>query len=205
MRSRAVTVVLVLATTLAALPAAAACPTTSQDSVRGIIVTLDDGTRVTMRRDAATRIVAETWDDPADQTAFREELLHGLHLLASHDLDEAGHPAFATGTRYRFLDGPLPDPADGVAWSGRVEVTQPEGIHDAIYSFTVGALREISIGGCTLAALPVTSILREPDYSWASRIDFVPVLGIGLLRENGELMGEKTSHVPVSIAVAGEG
>lgn len=185
-----------------AMPAAAACPVAAADSVRGIIVTLDDGTRITMRRDAATGIVSEIWDDPANPPAYREELLLGVHLLASHDLDEQGGILPAQGARYRFLDGPLPPLVDGTSWSGRLEVERTEGRHEATYSFAVGPSRAITIGTCTFTAVPVNALLREPDGTWASRTNVVPALGIGLLDSSGELSGEMTTNVAVTIAVA---
>ncbi|HMO09869.1 MAG TPA: hypothetical protein PKD10_19825 [Paracoccaceae bacterium] len=187
---------------LSGLPAAAACPAEAGDALRGIVVMLEDGTRVDMRRDAATGIVSETWDNPADPPPYREDLIEGVHLILSQDLDAAGQPVPGAFTRFRFIDGPLPALAEGASWSGEVEVQYGDGNVEATYAFSVGAARGIEVGGCAYQALPVTTTMREPDYAWASQIDHIPLLGVGLLRGHGEVMGDTTVYVAVSIAVA---
>ncbi|MEZ5797518.1 MAG: hypothetical protein R3D63_08705 [Paracoccaceae bacterium] len=188
-----------LAVVLAGLPAAAqTCPTDVGDLAQGIVVTYEDGATSTFGPGEQPGTLSEIYREAGGVT-YRNVLGQGLHLLNLSEIGPDGQYVPDTGFAYVY-DAPLPaavEPLQG--WSVPYHTQGAGGEWVGTYSGNAGPEVEIVIGDCRYPGLEVTLMQKDGDFSSMFQIDYLPGLGIGVLRAWGEPFGEVTRLTPVSI------
>ncbi len=188
-----------------ALPAAAAaqdCPATRAQAQAGLQFAIDDGSSLFIRR-GADGVVTEEWSYP-DGFRLRVTAVHGVHTLEIGEIAADG--ALVPGSvEVMSYAAPLPAEPPGVrewstAGSERLAGNDPV---EVAYTSTVTALGELAIGPCRYKAVSVANRIAGPDWSRIEEVDFLPALGVAILRSLAGGEEEPTLTTPTAITLAG--
>lgn len=186
----------------APVQAAAACPATTEDARRGILVTYDDGLTVASRLmpDGLQEDIESEPDGSGD----------GYVVLARYGifpLEEM--PVVASRRqvqdRWRFVYpqdiATLPKIVPGLRWQGIVTMIDGTDATEE-WQMSVIAGRQIDVvhGGCAFSVIPVVSRATVPDeFDDFIGFDFVPALGLSLYRGYSETA--LASDLPAIVAI----
>jgi hypothetical protein len=181
--------------------AVVACPATLADADKGILVTYSNGSTAELRRDPDTGTVTELYIE-SDGFRTLNEIEKGIHLLSWAEADAAGAVVEGTSSTNIFEAAPPDELAPGTNWSVPYRITGALEGARGTYTGQVGVVARLEIGTCGYDILPVTLTLKDQDFTALVRLDYVPALGLSLLRATGELAGETTLLTPISIAAA---
>ncbi|MFN3972627.1 MAG: hypothetical protein ACK4L4_14855 [Gemmobacter sp.] len=185
---------------LGALPALAGdCPASRADAEAGIEVTMDEGSIVYLTR-APDGIVTEDWIY-ADGFRLRIRAVHGVHATEITELDQNGNPVPGTDEITTF-DAPLPpEPELGDEWSTQARMRYgPDDGGEIVYASIARAAGELVIGPCRYASVTVTARITDGGEARLEEVDFLPALGVAILRATGGGLGEDLSvFAPVTI------
>ena len=183
------------------LPAAAvACPDAGDMAAGGVEVTLDAGAVARLMPAGDGMVVDETVTE--DGEGYRITALHGLWVIEEVDI-LGGLPDPEEAERLEWAGGldTLPAPEPGLAWSGTAEVTL-----DGLPPFarevtvTVGAAETVEYGGCSYESWPARVANSEDIGDYALLYDYLPLLGVAVLRAY-EFEGEPPDRLtPIAIA-----
>jgi hypothetical protein len=188
-----------VATVLAGPALAQDCPQTFADVVRGVTVDYADGARSAFRLDLGSGEVSEDWT-PADGTGVRTILGHGLHLLRVEDIVKVDPPT--AGASYAYDSPPPPVEKPGQTWDIGYRMTDIfVGTVEGRYAGTVGPMGEIRIGDCSYKGHGVSLALREPGFTNYLQVDYIPALGLSVLRGYGSSLADIAVATPVAIRV----
>lgn len=193
-----------LAAFLAADPVAAACPASRADAEAGVLVTMDDGSTVLLTR-GDDNVVTEDWTYP-DGFRLRLRAVHGVHAIDFGELDGEGALVPGTEETTAFAAPLPPEPVPGQVWSSTGRLVygpkdSPEDGGDITYNSVVRGQGVLTIGPCAYAALTVTNRIGDSAGARLEEVDFLPDLGVAILRATAGGMGQDSTRMtPVSIA-----
>jgi hypothetical protein len=188
---------LCLCAVLAGPAGAETCPATFADAVRGVTVDYADGSRASSRLDMASGMVTEDWV-PADGPGVRTVLDHGVHITRIEEIVKTDPPT--AGAIYSYQSPPPPVAEGGQKWEVSYRMSDLfSGQTEGRYQGTVGPAAEVKIGNCSFQAYSVSAVMREPDFVNYLQMDFLPALGISILRGYGPSLTEMTVTTPVGI------
>lgn len=180
---------------------AVACPMGEAAARAGVTVTYDDGSVSHFRRAADGVVTEEALFDDPEIDGYRVRALYGLYVLEEYDLI-GGVADAVTRERLSFAGGleALPQPAPGLAWQGVAEVTM-EGLVPFPREVTLrmGAAGTVEYGGCRYARWPAELRHRDEDEAYTLTLDYLPELGIAVLRAFTEADGGSDRFTPVAI------
>lgn len=190
---------------LAGMPGSAAtCPDGVEATRQGVVVTYDDGTVSSYRRGPDAMVDEVTLFEAGGSDGYGVVSFHGLYLVEEYDLvdgekdlDEVERQSFAAGLKA------LPVPAPGLNWTGAAEVTF--GVAAAIpreISLTIGLPEQVLYGACSYESWPALLRHRDAVEDYRLGFDYLPALGIAVLRSYAEEGAPAESYVPVAIAAA---
>ncbi len=190
---------------LASLPGGAiACPDGAEAARSGIVISYDDGSVSTYRRGGDGIVTEITLYDDPDVDGYVVVALHGLYVMEEYDLIR-GVPDSATHERQSFELAlkALPAPAPGLSWTGAARVAiGAEPARPREVSLSVGAAERVSYGGCGYDSWPVVLRHRDADEDYVLGLDYLPSMGIAVLRSFADFGGPADSYTPLSIAPA---
>lgn len=177
-----------------------ACPV-AEDLSRGIRVTFDDGGTQSFRRagePGVVRIAGRAWDG----SAYRMEVGQGLYVLTYVYLGADGMPDEASRVSYDYGMAPaeLPVPAPGGRFQAVATMTDATGVFAQAISQAAGEVERREIGGCSYDVLPL-GIAYDTVNAYTEGLDYLPELGIALLRWQEGSDIPRHDAAPVSIAV----
>jgi len=199
-----------LACTLAAAlagPALANCPGPADAAGAGVVLTYDDGSTTRLRLLADGVVEDLTWYGDPDGDGYLVVALYGLYTLDDVGLVD-GQPDEEVREVQTFADPlkALPKPQPRLDWTGKARVvagTSPA--FDRDVSLVVGTPGRVEYGGCAYESFPATVRHRDFEADVVIRFDYLPALGIAVLRALGDHGGDEDSYNPVSIGVAAAG
>jgi hypothetical protein len=181
---------------------ALACPEGFEASAAGVAVRYDDGAVSTFRRDR-DGVVTEInlFDDP-DIDGYGVIAFHGIFVIEEYDLID-GAPDPDNHERQRFDVGlkALPAPAPGLSWTGTAQVVV--GNADAFgreVNLSIGAAERVSYGACSYESWPVVLRHRDIGDDYVIGMDYLPLLGIAVMRSFADFGSPADSYTPVDIA-----
>lgn len=191
-----------LAAAACLLPAVAlACPDSLEDSEAGVVVRYDDGVIARLSRDADAMVTEDVRYASSDD-GYRTVALHGLFMIEDVDIED-GEAVAASQERQSFPEGLelLPDPETGLNWSGTVtvEIADLDPMERRI-SLGIGSRGEVMIGNCEYEAWPATLRYEDEGEQTVLGYDFLPALGIAILRSSADIDGEADLYTPVAIS-----
>ena len=189
---------------LAAAPAMAQCLDETALG-RGVVVAFENGDLTTMRRTADGTIQVDESFANGNPT-IRLRAARGIYYYQEFELDAAGQevPGSRLDIVFPVPFAELPAPAAGIEWAGRTLNRFADGTErpeETSIRFDQGA--PLRLSGCDYAVLDAA--LR---YDWGAeggltlRYDYLPALGVGIVRSSqfdGEARNEK---VPVALTPA---
>lgn len=178
------------------------CPGTPEESVRGIAVTYDDGSRSVTVLTPETGDTVEVFTYP-DGYVLRSELMLALNTTKAVDTDASGAELPDTTFLYSYTPARPETLAPGLQWQADYTMTGPNGQVSGRYTMNVGAETQVAIGGCSYRSWPVTMLSRDPEYSFMVQADYLPELRIAIIRGYGELLGAKLALIPLTIGLDG--
>jgi hypothetical protein len=184
--------------------AALACPEGPEAARLGVAVSYEDGTVSTYRRGVDGIVNEVTLFDSAAGDGYGVVAFHGLYLIEEFDL-VGGEKDLAGLERQAFPQGlkTLPAPAPGLEWTGAGEVAF--GADPAIpreVSLSIGQPERVAYGACTYDSWPALLRHRDASEDYSLGFDYLPALGIAVLRSFADADTPAESYVPVAIAAA---
>jgi hypothetical protein len=186
----------------AAVPAhAEPCPATTADAARGIAVSYDDGSTSHTVLDPATGDTVETFRYP-DGFAFRNDLVLSLISVRLVDISADGTENPQAVSTYTYTPARPERLEPGTQWTASYRFVSATDAVEGQFLLSVWAETSVTIGGCTFRAFPVTTLGRDAEFAFLSQIDYLPDLGISLIRGYGELFADAVSVTPLTIAIA---
>jgi hypothetical protein len=194
--------ILILSCALALPTSGEACPDTLAAAANGILITYANGASAELTRDLTSGKVVERFYDGAEYRAVND-LDQGIHMLGWTGVDALGAVIQGSQGGYDFKT-PLPTGiAPGQEWSVDYQTTGRESNVSGTYVGKVAAEEKLLIGQCTYDVLPVTMSLTEEGFVSLVRADYIPALGLSILRAYGEPAGETTLLTPITIKEKG--
>lgn len=191
----------VLAVCAAAPAAAETCPATTADAARGIVVSYKDGSTSHTVLDPATGDTVETFRYP-DGFAFRNDLVLSLISVRLVDISADGTENAEATSTYTYTPARPESLGPGTQWTASYTFVSATDTIEGSFLLSVGPETSLAIGTCTFRAFPVTTLGRDADFAFLSQIDYLPDLGISLIRGYGELFADAVSVTPLTIAIA---
>ncbi len=185
---------------LVLLPVAAlACPDAG-DMAEGVELTLEGGAVARLMPAGDGLVVDETVTE--DGEGYRITALHGLWVVEEVEI-EGGLPDPDGAERLDWAGGleSLPAPEPGLEWSGVAEVSM-DGLppYARGVSVTIGAAETVEYGDCSYESWPVRVANSEDIGDFALQYDYLPLLGVAVLRAY-EFEGEPPDRLtPLAIA-----
>ncbi len=154
----------------------AAC-VTAADLAQGIRVDKDTGSFEIYRTLRPGVVGLTIWYD--DQTGSEVELAKGLYSLGFTDFF-AGEADPETRTTFTYPMAPddMPLPVAEGGWQTNSSVAQPAGRYEKTLSASWGQLGNISINGCTYAAISGSLRYISEGYSTEEGLIYLPDLGV---------------------------
>lgn len=185
---------------LAAEVSAATCPAGRADAEAGLQFTMDDGSSMVITR-GADGIVTEDWTYP---DGYRERLraVHGVHAIGFAELDGDSEVVPGTEEVTVFADPFPPEPVQGQVWSttGRLQFGEEDG-GEVRYNSVARGEGTLVIGPCSYRAVTVTNRIGNGLEARVEEVDFLPDLGVAILRVTSGGMGQDmVRHTPLTIA-----
>ena len=187
-----------------AFPALADCPGADQAAAAGVIVGFDDGSTSHLRLLTDGMVEDLTWYEAPGGDGYRVRALFGLYTVEDVGLegglaDEAGREI----QTFAEPIGSLPAPAPRLAWSGQARVVPGDDeAFDREVSVAVGLPEQVNYGGCRYESLPAAVRHRDDLDDVIMRFDYLPALGVAVLRALGDYGGAEDSYAAVSIRAA---
>lgn len=169
-----------------------------QDAAKGVELTIDDDSRVRIVRQDGNMVV-EDWTYP-DGFLLRVSAIHGVHAVEIGEVDISGGLLPDTIELTTF-DSPFPPEPQAVGeWKtqGREQVAG-EGEVPITYTSSVTRLGELLIGSCRYRAVSVSNRIAGADETRIEEVDFLPELGIAVLRRVTAGDGSVSDTTPLSI------
>lgn len=193
-----------LAAALGLAPALAlACPADFEDSAAGLIVRYEDGVTAHLTRDSDGMVTEEVRFAPDSGDGYRVLALHGLFMVEDVDIEDGAELADSM-ERQSFPGGvgALPEPEPGLVWSG--EVTVAVGGEDSTRQvfLGLGSRSEITFGGCEYESWSATLRYSDDAGEEVLGYDYLPALGIALIRSSTDMDGAADLYTPLSISRA---
>jgi hypothetical protein len=189
-----------LAAVMAAAPAAASCPSSRADAEAGVQVTMDDDSSVVLTR-APDNMVTEDWTY-ADGYRSRLRAVHGVHAVEFGELDGDSGVVPGTDETTVFAELLPPEPVAGQVWSTTARLmfgTEDGG--EIIYNSVARSEGTLVIGDCSYRAVTVMNRIGSGEDARIEELDFLPDLGLSILRVTSGGMGEDPTRLtPVTIA-----
>jgi hypothetical protein len=191
------------AVALAGLPAGA-CPDGSEAARAGVAVSYDDGGVSTYRRGVDGMVEEVTLFDADGTDGYGVLAFLGVYLLEEFDLVD-GQKELTRLERQRFATElkALPAPAPGLEWSGTSEVVV--GDAPAIprdVSLRVGQPERVDYGGCVYDSWPAVVRHHDANDDYLLGFDYLPTLGIAVLRSFTNAGEGPQTYLPVGVAPA---
>lgn len=185
-----------------AFPAfAETCPASTADAARGIVISYDDGGASRTVLDPATGDTVEIATF-ADGYAFRSDLALGLVTMRLVDLDTGGAEIADTVGVYAYTPARPESIVPGTQWSARYTYVNAAETIEGSFLLSVWAETGVTIGGCTYRSYPVTTLGRDAEFTFLTQMDYLPDLGISILRGYGEPFSDTAVIQPLTIAIA---
>lgn len=183
---------------------ALACPDGPEAARAGVVVSYDDGSATSYRRDGDGFVTEITLFAEPEGEGYGVVALHGLYMVEEYDILR-GQPDASTRERQRFDLGlkALPLPAPGLGWSGAAHVAfGPDPEIPREVSLAIGSPERVSYGGCGYESWPVLLRHRDAAEDYMLGLDYLPSLGIAVLRSYAEFGDTPESYNPTGIAAA---
>lgn len=190
-----------LAALMAAPPAWALCPMSRADAAAGVQVTMDDASSVVITRAPDDDMVTEDWTY-ADGFRLRLRAVHGVHAVEFAELDGDGTPVPGTDETTIFAEAVPPEPVAGQVWSTTARLMYgPDDGGEVIYNSVARAEGTLDIGACSYRRVTVTNRIGSGAEARIEELDFLPDLGLAILRVTSGGMGEDSTRLtPLTIA-----
>lgn len=191
--------ILVVALTLPGA-GAAQCPATRADAAAGLTVITDDGSTVVIRR-GPDGLVTEDWTYDG---GYRQRVLalHGVHAVQIGEIGPDDQLIAETVDTMTY-DAPLPGEPPGVRdWStpgGEQRAAGP--VVPVSYTSSVTGLGELAIGGCGYKSVSISNRIEGGERPRTEVVDFLPALGIAVLRGFTGEDGDLTVITPTAISL----
>ena len=186
---------------LAAGQALAECPATREDAAQGIVVSWMDGSKGRIVRSEDGRVIHTRTADGYDWlNEFAS--IHGVYPVSFSDRPVDGTVEDGPGWLVTYSEEVWPEPVAGLAWTTLAKKAFDFGAgepFEAVLTVQAGEAGMLAIGSCLYESLTVDASVQDEGatFVYRERLDYLPDLGIALLREvREEQIGATVPAVP---------